>query len=65
MHDFILDENSELWAIVLDRPHIPMNEVKEGDVTRFVPKTRREYNRADRKKAEKNHKANKLFVCGI
>lgn len=42
-----------------------MSEVKEGDVTRLVPKTRREYDERDRKKIEISYKAKKLLVCGI
>jgi len=37
MHDFIMDEDSKLWDIILDGPHVPMNEVKEGEITRLVP----------------------------
>lgn len=58
-------EDSELWYIVLDSPHIPMSEVKEGDITRLVPKTRRKYNEVDRKKIEKNYRAKKILICGI
>lgn len=52
MYDFILDEDNELWYIVLDGLHVLMNKVKEGDIIRLVPKTRREYYKTDRKKVE-------------
>lgn len=38
MHDFIMAKDSELWDIVLDGPYVPMNEVKEVDITRLVQK---------------------------
>ncbi|XP_075083448.1 uncharacterized protein LOC142167188 [Nicotiana tabacum] len=41
----------------------PMKVVEEG--TKTVPKTRKEYNGADRKAVEKNFKAKKILVCGI
>jgi len=30
MHDFLIDDDSEFWEIVLDGPQIPKNNVKEG-----------------------------------
>lgn len=65
VHDFIIVENSELWNIVLDGSHVPMNEVKECDITRLVSKTRREHNEVNRKKVEKTYRAKKLLVCRI
>lgn len=65
MHDFIMTKDSELWDIILDGPHVPMNEVKEGEITRLTPKTRRQYKEFDRQKIEKNQRADKLLVCGI
>lgn len=40
MHDFLMAEDSELWEIILDGPFVPTNEVKEGEITKIVPKTR-------------------------
>ncbi|XP_070011072.1 uncharacterized protein LOC142162657 [Nicotiana tabacum] len=40
-----------------------MKVIREG--TRTVPKTRKEYNDADRKAVEKNFKEKKIRVCGI
>ena len=65
MHDFLMAEDSQLWDIVLDGPHVPTKEVKDGEITKVVPKTRQEYTEEDRKKVEKNYKAKKLLVCGI
>lgn len=31
---------SEMWDIVLDDPYVPTLEVKDGDITRVVPRTR-------------------------
>lgn len=50
---------------MLDDPYFPTTEVKEGDITRVVPKTRQQYTESYRKKIEKNYKAKKLLVCGI
>ncbi|XP_070022898.1 uncharacterized protein [Nicotiana sylvestris] len=63
MHDFIMAEDSELWDVICDGPFVPMKAVGEG--TRTFPKTRKEYNGANRKAIEKNFKANKIIVCGI
>ncbi|XP_016542338.1 uncharacterized protein LOC107842825 [Capsicum annuum] len=51
--------------IILDGPHIPVKEVKEGEITRMVVKRRRDYDDEDRKKIENNYKSKKLLVCGI
>lgn len=32
-------EDSKLWDIIYDGPHITIREVKEGNVTRMVLKT--------------------------
>ena len=42
-----------------------MIEEKDGEITRLVPKPRRKYDEADRKKIENGYKAKKLLVCGI
>ncbi|XP_015078308.1 uncharacterized protein LOC107022115 [Solanum pennellii] len=65
MHDFLMAEDSELWDIVLDGPFIPMIEEKDGQKTRLVPKPRKKYDEADRKKIEKGYKVKTLLVCGI
>ncbi|XP_069146035.1 uncharacterized protein [Solanum lycopersicum] len=65
MHDFLMAEDSELWDIVLDGPFILMSDVKDGEITILIPKTRQQYNEADRKKIEKGYTAKKLLVCGI
>lgn len=65
MHDFLMAKDSEPWDIVSDGPFVPMIEEKDGEITRLVPKPRRKYDEADRKKIEKGYKENKLFVCGI
>ena len=65
MHDFLMAEDSQIWDIVLDGPFIPTSEVKDGEITRVIPKTRQQYNEVDRKKIEKGYKAKKLLFCGI
>ncbi|XP_015060390.1 uncharacterized protein LOC107006327 [Solanum pennellii] len=41
-----LEEDSELWDIVLDGPFIPMIEEKDGEKTSLVPKPRQNYDEA-------------------
>ncbi|XP_049406323.1 uncharacterized protein LOC125869989 [Solanum stenotomum] len=65
MHDYINAEGSELWDIILDGPYIPTKEMKDGELTTIVVKTRKDYNEADRKKIEKNYKAKKILAYGI
>ncbi|XP_019238062.1 PREDICTED: uncharacterized protein LOC109218173 [Nicotiana attenuata] len=47
MHDFIIAEDSELWDVICDGRFVPMKTIGEGTV--IVPKTRKEYNDADRR----------------
>ncbi|XP_070021560.1 uncharacterized protein [Nicotiana sylvestris] len=63
MHDFIMAEDLELWDIICDGPFVPMKTGGKGTV--IVPKTRKEYNDADRNAIEKNFRANKIIFCGI
>ncbi|XP_075104577.1 uncharacterized protein LOC142178612 [Nicotiana tabacum] len=63
MHDFIMAEDSELWDVICDGPYVPIKKVGEPAVV--VPKTRKEYNDADRKAVEKNFRAKFFLVCGI
>ncbi|XP_070044871.1 uncharacterized protein [Nicotiana tomentosiformis] len=63
MHDFIMEEDSELWDVICDGPYVPTKKVGEPAV--MVPKTRKEYNDADRKAVEKNFRAKYILVCGI
>ncbi|XP_070011150.1 uncharacterized protein [Nicotiana sylvestris] len=63
MHDFIMVEDSELWDVICDDPYVPTKKV--GDPPVITPKTRKEYNDADRKVVEKIFRAKKILVCGI
>nr|XP_016514788.1 PREDICTED: uncharacterized protein LOC107831530 [Nicotiana tabacum] len=54
-------EDSELWDVICDGPYVPTKKVGEPAV--MVPKTRKEYNDADRKVVEKNFRAKKILVC--
>ncbi|KAF3638257.1 putative arabinogalactan peptide 20-like [Capsicum annuum] len=65
MHDFIVAEDSELWDVICDGPHVSMEVIKEGETSRSAPKSRKDYNESDRKKIEKNYKAKQILVCGI
>ncbi|XP_075075619.1 uncharacterized protein LOC142162770 [Nicotiana tabacum] len=60
MHDFIMAEDSELWDIICDGPHVPMKKlVQNGSM---MPKNRKEYSDMDRKAVEKNFHAKKILV---
>ena len=65
MHDFLMDEDNELWNIVLDGPFIPMIEKIDGEKTRLFPKPRQNNDKDQRKKIEKGYKAKTLLACGI
>ncbi|XP_070003297.1 uncharacterized protein [Nicotiana sylvestris] len=56
-------EDSELWDIIYDGPHIPMKKL--GEAGQMVPKDRKEYSDIDRKSVEKNYRVKKILVCGI
>ena len=65
MYDYLMAEDSELWDIVLDGPFVPTIEEKDGEKTILVPKPRKKYDEANRKKIEKGFKAKTLLVSGI
>ncbi|XP_049342929.1 uncharacterized protein LOC125807259 [Solanum verrucosum] len=65
MHDYINAKDTELWDVILDGPYIPTKDVKYGELTTIVIKTKKEYNETDKKKIEKNYKAKNILVCGI
>ncbi|XP_070040733.1 uncharacterized protein [Nicotiana tomentosiformis] len=56
-------EDSELSDVICDGPFVPMKTIGEPAVS--VPKSRKEYNDANRKAIEKNFRAKKILVCGI
>ena len=58
-------EDSEVWDVICKGPYVPTMEVKDGEVTRVIPKTRKQYNDSDRLLVQKNHKARKLLMCGL
>lgn len=41
MYDFIIAEDNETKDVILDEPHVPVKEVKEGKIKRLVAKTQR------------------------
>ncbi|WMV09717.1 hypothetical protein MTR67_003102 [Solanum verrucosum] len=65
MFDYIMAEDCELWDVICEGPYVLTIEVKDGDVTRVILKTRQQYNDFDKREFEKNHKARKLLMCGI
>ncbi|WMV52317.1 hypothetical protein MTR67_045702 [Solanum verrucosum] len=50
---------------LLDGPYVPTMEVKVGEITRVIPKTRKQYNDSDKQLVQKYHKARKLLICGL
>ncbi|XP_070026216.1 uncharacterized protein [Nicotiana sylvestris] len=62
MHDFIMAEDSELWDVICDGPYVPTKKVGDPPVT--MPKSRKEYNDADRKVVEKNFVPRKFCTRG-
>ncbi|XP_070017012.1 intracellular protein transport protein USO1-like [Nicotiana sylvestris] len=56
-------EDSELWNIICDGPHVLMKKLEETGP--MVPKGRKEYIDIDRKAVEKNYRAKKILMCGI
>ena len=60
MHDYLMADYSELRDVVLDVPFIPTSEVKDGEMTRVVPKTRQQYNERTERRLRK---ATRLRSC--
>ncbi|XP_049344714.1 uncharacterized protein LOC125809119 [Solanum verrucosum] len=58
-------EDSEIWKVICEGPYVPTMEVKVGEITRVIPKTRKEYNDSDKQLVQKNYKAKKLLMCGL
>ncbi|WMV57546.1 hypothetical protein MTR67_050931, partial [Solanum verrucosum] len=63
--DYLLAEDIEVWDVICKGPYVPTMEVKLGEITRVIPKTRKQYNDSDKQLVQKNHKAKKLLMCGI
>nr|XP_016515261.1 PREDICTED: uncharacterized protein LOC107831977 [Nicotiana tabacum] len=62
MHDFIMAENSELWDVICDGPFVPSQNLSELGVV--IPKTRKEFNDADRKFIE-IWENNRISTCQL
>nr|XP_009763050.1 PREDICTED: uncharacterized protein LOC104215013 [Nicotiana sylvestris] len=63
MHDIMMAEDSELWDIICDSPHVLINKLEQ--IRPMVSKGRKEYTDIDRKAVEKNYRAKKILTCGI
>ncbi|XP_070025962.1 uncharacterized protein [Nicotiana sylvestris] len=63
MHDFIMAEDSELWDVICDGPHIPMKKL--GETGPMVLKNRKEYSDINRKAIEKNFRAKKILESKV
>ena len=48
MRDYLMTEDSEVCDVICKGPYMPTMEVKDGEVTRVIPKTRKQYNDSDR-----------------
>ncbi|XP_019260471.1 PREDICTED: protein Hook homolog 3-like [Nicotiana attenuata] len=53
-------EDSELWDIICDGPHVPMKKL--GETGPMVPKDRKEYSDVDQKAVEKKYRAKKILA---
>ncbi|XP_075079818.1 uncharacterized protein LOC142165084 [Nicotiana tabacum] len=60
MHGFIMAEYSKIWNVICDGPFVPTKNLDDPSVA--IPKTRKEFNDADRKAIEKNFRAKKILV---
>ena len=65
MRDYLMAEDSEVWNVICKGPNVPTLEVKDGEVTRVIPKTRKQYNDSDRLLVQKSYKARHLLMCGL
>ncbi|XP_070029539.1 uncharacterized protein [Nicotiana sylvestris] len=63
MHNFIIVEDSELWDVICDGPHVSLKKVGEPGV--MVPKTRKEYININIKVVKKNFCAKKILVYSV
>ncbi|XP_019240078.1 PREDICTED: uncharacterized protein LOC109221680 [Nicotiana attenuata] len=54
-----MDEDSGLWDVICEGPFVPTKNL--GDPPVVIPKTRKEFNDADRKAIEKNFRAKKIL----
>ena len=41
MRDYLMAEDCEVWDVICKGPYVPTMEVKDGEVTRVIPKTRK------------------------
>ncbi|XP_070028996.1 uncharacterized protein [Nicotiana sylvestris] len=58
-----MSEDSELWDVICDGPHVPMKNL--GETGPMVQKNRKEYSDIERKSVEKNYRAKEILACGI
>ena len=65
MRAFLIAEDSEVWEVICKGSYVPTMEFKDLEVTRVIPKTRKQYNNPDKLLVQKNHKAMKLLMCGL
>nr|XP_009798316.1 PREDICTED: uncharacterized protein LOC104244563 [Nicotiana sylvestris] len=56
-------EDSELWDLIYDGPHVPMKKLEETGP--LVSKGRKEYSDTDKKAVEKNYRTKKILMCSI
>lgn len=64
MHDFIMSEDCELQDMIEDDHFIPSKTIKDSEVTYNVPKTKKNFDDADRKKIEKSFKEKQILCMG-
>ncbi|XP_075074518.1 uncharacterized protein LOC142162106 [Nicotiana tabacum] len=59
----LITEDCKLWDVTCDGPYVPTKKVRDPPV--MMPKTRKEYNDAERKTVGKIFRAKKILVYGI
>ena len=62
MQMFVIDQDLELWHIIMRGPNIPK---KEGPNGTRVDKSEDEYTQTDLESVAKNFKAINLLYCGL
>ena len=62
MKMFVIDQDMELWDIIIKGPKIPMKTKEDGE---SVPKSEDEFTQTDLEQVSKNYKAMNLIYCGL
>lgn len=55
-------QDSELWDVIFDGHHNPMEIIKEGEISLYILNSMKDYNEGDFKKIKKNYKAENPYI---